>query len=79
MVCIKDYEKRVYFISSSDFNAYLREIKVLLSTVKRYRIFSLVTNTICIFFTAVNRGCLDNLVSNLVSSRKILKCTPVLV
>ena len=35
-----------YFIPSSEFNAYL---KVILSTLKKYRIFSLVTNTIFIF------------------------------
>ena len=30
-------------------NAYLKQIKVILSAVKKYRIFSLVTNTIYIF------------------------------
>ena len=38
-----------YFIPSSEFNAYLKQIKVILSAVKKYRIFSLVTNTIYIF------------------------------
>ena len=38
-----------YFIPSSEFNAYLKQIKVLLSAVKKYRIFSLVLNTIYIF------------------------------
>ena len=38
-----------YFILSSEFNAYLKEIKMILFTVKKYRIFSLVTNTIYIF------------------------------
>ena len=38
-----------YFIPSSEFNAYLMQIKVILSTLKKYRIFSLVTNTIFIF------------------------------
>ena len=37
-----------YFIPSSEFNAYLMQIKNILSTVKKYRIFSLVTNTIYI-------------------------------
>ena len=50
-----------YFIPSSEFNAYLKQIKVILSAVKKYRIFSLVTNTIYIFFTIANRGCFDNL------------------
>ena len=34
---------------SSEFNAYLKQIKVIFSAVKKYRIFSLVTNTIYIF------------------------------
>ena len=38
-----------YFIPRSEFNAYLKQIKVLLSAVKKYRIFSLVMNTIYIF------------------------------
>ena len=47
------------FIPSSELNAYLNQIKVILSAVKKYRTFSLVTNTI--FFTVANRGCFDNL------------------
>ena len=38
-----------YFIPSSEFNAYLKQIKGILSAVKKYRIFALVTNTIYIF------------------------------
>ena len=38
-----------YFIPSSEFNAYLEQIKMLLSAVKKYRIFSLVIDTIYIF------------------------------
>ena len=38
-----------YFIPSSEFNAYLQQIKVILSAVKKYRIVSLLTNTIYIF------------------------------
>ena len=38
-----------YFIPSCEFNAYLKQIKVLLSAVKKYHIFSLVTDTIYIF------------------------------
>ena len=41
--------RTLYFIPSSEFNAYLKQIKVLLSAVKKYRIFSLVTGTIYIF------------------------------
>ena len=36
--------KTFYFIRSSEFNAYLKQIKVILSTVKYF--FPLVTNTI---------------------------------
>ena len=39
----------IYFISSSEFYACLKQIKVVLSAVKKYRIFSLATNTISIF------------------------------
>ena len=39
----------IYFIPGSEFKAYLKQIKVILSTVTKYRIFSLVTNTIYIF------------------------------
>ena len=40
---------RFYFITSSEFNAYLKQIKAILSAVKKYRIFSLVMNMIYIF------------------------------
>ena len=43
------YVTPFYFITSSEFNAYLKQIKVILSAVKKYRIFSLVTDTIYIF------------------------------
>ena len=39
----------IYFIPSSEFNAYLKQIKFILSAMKKYCIFSLVTNTIYIF------------------------------
>ena len=37
------------FIPSSESSAYLKQIKCILSAVKKYRIFSLVTDTIFIF------------------------------
>ena len=46
------------FILSSKFNVFLQKIKVILSTVKNYHIFSLVTGMI--FFTAANQGCFYN-------------------
>ena len=39
----------LYFIPSSESSAYLKQIKCILSAVKKYRIFSLVTDTIFIF------------------------------
>ena len=59
--------KCFYFIPISEFNAHLKQTKVILSAVKKYRIFSLVINTIYIF-TVANRGCFDNVGLN--SSRK---------
>ena len=41
--------KYLYFIPSSESSAYLKQIKCILSAVKKYRIFSLVTDTIFIF------------------------------
>ena len=38
-----------YFIPSSEFNIYLKQIKITLSAVKKCRISSLVMNTIYIF------------------------------
>ena len=40
---------KFHFIPSSEHIAYLNQIKVVLSTVKKYRIFSLVANTIYSF------------------------------
>ena len=44
----KSVDIEFYFIPSSEFNAYLKQIKVLFSAVKKYRSFSLVMNTIYI-------------------------------
>ena len=63
--------KSVYFITSSEFNAYQMWVKlVYFSTVKKYRIFSLVTNTIYIFTVEWNRtvakhGFLGNFVTGI--------------
>ena len=40
---------QINFIPSSESSAYLKQIKGILSAVKKYRSFSLVTNTIFIF------------------------------
>ena len=57
-----DVERSIcfYFIPSSEFNAYLKQIKVLLSAVKKYHIFLLVTDKIYIF-SLQQTSCLDNL------------------
>ena len=55
-----------YFIPSSEFNAYLKQ--VILSAVKKYRIFSLVMNTIYIFSLA-KRGCFNNVGLNFFKKR----------
>ena len=62
MWLIKRYaRKSIYFIPSSEFNAYLKQIKVVLSTVKKYRIFSTSDEYDIYFFTVANRGIFDNL------------------
>ena len=43
------YDHAFYFIPSSESSAYLKQIKCILSAVKKYRIFSLVTDTNFIF------------------------------
>ena len=52
---MKQKKTLFYFIPSSESSAYLKQIKCILSAVKKYRIFSLVTDTIFIFFTVANR------------------------
>ena len=64
-VCLQETN----LIPSSEFNAYLKQIKVILSAVKKYRILSLVTNTIYIFFTVANSGCSYNLGLNILQKR----------
>ena len=53
LVALRIFFSRVsllfYFIPSSESSAYLKQIKCILSAVKKYRIFSLVTDTIFIF------------------------------
>ena len=48
-ICVALINKMLYFIPSSESSAYLKQIKCILSAVKKYRIFSLVTDTIFIF------------------------------
>ena len=40
---------KLYFVLSSEFNAYLKQSSDIAYNEKKYRIFSLVTNTINIF------------------------------
>ena len=61
---------KFYFIPSSEFNAYLKQIKVILSAVKKYRIISIVTN---IFSLQQTKAVLT--IEGLISFRKDLECT----
>ena len=45
----------IYFIPSSEFSAYLKQIKVILSAVKKYRIFFTSDEYDIYFFTVANR------------------------
>ena len=51
----------IYFIPSSEVNAYLKQINGILSAVKKYRIFFTSDEYDFYFFTVANRGCFDNL------------------
>ena len=48
-MCTLSVSNMIYFIPSSESSAYLKQIKCILSAVKKYRIFSLVTDTIFTF------------------------------
>ena len=74
-LCYKERPVKItiYFIPSSEFNTYLKQIKVILSAVKKYRIFSLVTNTIYIFSLQQTEAVSST--EGLISSRKDLECT----
>ena len=58
-----------YFIPSSEFNAYLKQIKVILSAVKKYRIFFTSDEYDLYFFTVANRGCFGNIGLNFFPKR----------
>ena len=53
--------------------AYLKQINLILSAMKKYRIFSLVTNTIYIFSLQQKEAV--STIEGLISSRKDLECT----
>ena len=71
---VKTGVKYIYFIPSSESSAYLKQIKGILYAVKKYRIFSLVTNTIFIFFHCSKQRLFRQFLG-LISSRKDLECT----
>ena len=50
-----------YFIPSSEFNAYLKQIKAILSAVKKISYFFTSDEYDLYFFTVANRDCFDNL------------------
>ena len=49
----------IYFTPHSEFNAYLKQIKVILSAVKKYFFFTSDEYNLY-FFTAANGGCFNN-------------------
>ena len=57
------------FILSSEFNAYLKKIKVVLSTLKKNRIRFL------FFFTVANRDYFDNIGLNFFPKRSGMHCS----
>ena len=59
----------LYFIPSSEFNAYLKQIKVLLSAVKKISYFFTSDGYDLYYFTVVNRSCLDNVGLNFFQKR----------
>ena len=61
-----------FFIPS---NAYLKQIKVILPAVKKYRIFFTSDRYDLYFFTVANRGCFDNLGLNFFQKRSVLHCS----
>ena len=61
--------KLFYFILSSDFNAYLKQVKITLSTMDKILYFFTSDEYDLIFFTVVNRGCSDNLGHNFFPKR----------
>ena len=64
---------KLYFIPCSECNAYQKQIKVILSAVKKYRIFFSSDEYGLYFFTVANRGCFDNVGLNFF--QKDLECT----
>ena len=54
----------IYFIPSNEFNAYLKQIKVIVSAVKKISYFFTSDEYNLYFVTVANRGCFDNLVFN---------------
>ena len=59
----------LYFIASSEFNAYLKQIKVILSAVKKLSYCFTSDEYDLYFFTVANRGCFVNLGLNFFQKR----------
>ena len=57
------------FIPSSELNAYLKQMKVILSAVKKKSYFFTSDDYDLYFFTVTNRGCFDNLGLNFFQKR----------
>ena len=54
------FDSRFYFILSSEFNAYLKQIKVIFSAEKKNIVFFTSDEYDLYFFTAANRGYFEN-------------------
>ena len=65
----------IYFFRSSEFNAYLKQIKVVLSTVKKNIVFFTSDEYDLYFFTVANRGYFDNLGPNFFPKRSGMHCS----
>ena len=66
---------KIYFIPSSDFNAYPKQTKVILSAVKKYPIFFTSDEYDLYFFTVANRGCFNNLVLTFFQKKSGVHCS----
>ena len=62
-------KKDIYFTPSSEFNAYLKQIKVILSAVKKISYFFTSDEYDSYFFTGANRGCFEKVGLNFFKKR----------
>ena len=63
-----------YFIPTSEFNAYLKQIKVILSTVKKITYFFFTSDLYDLYFSLYQTETVS-IIYSLTASRKDLECT----